>query len=440
MEDGLVLICTLGFLASIVAVIYPYKPFRTRKRALLGVVGFVIAVPIVAPSPENRTAPGDAANASASPAVTASAERQIIVPSDAKAKYFVYDLAKRDDGMVEISTRREGPSGTSYTVRLVQCSPLRFATLADGETREGLVRATSPDFSELVTGSISDVVSRYACDPPAQEVAVTPLAPYKTAAATSARVVAKIDPREEGRRQDVRDSLAVMRWDEATILLRDAIGLGLATDEFRDEIEKIALDQVRPLPSSEREKNLGGYKFLAMVRPDNSSYADKVSQYEAAIKAERLEVVTKLRKSEDKVEGITWYKHPNQPKYTNSRSTAYLYIGRKGENGRPWLRMVVQYTSNDWLFVRTAHAWHDGIKEPLVLGGFERDNNSTIWEWADVSPDEYQMVVLKSLANAKEAIIRFEGQQYKRDVTLSSGDKRAILDVLAAYEALQNAN
>ncbi|MEJ6403494.1 hypothetical protein [Yoonia sp. 2307UL14-13] len=81
-------------------------------------------------------------------------------------------------------------------------------------------------------------------------------------------------------------------------------------------------------------------------------------------------------------------------------------------------------------------AWHDGIREPLISGRFDRDNNTDIWEWRDVTPDSYQIEVMRSLANTDEAILRFEGSQYRRDVTLSEGDKQAVRDVLLAYAVM----
>lgn len=210
-----------------------------------------------------------------------------------------------------------------------------------------------------------------------------------------------------------------------------------ALDQVAGELEAAALTVIRPIPADELELNRDGYLLLASIMPVNSSYRSKAEDYAERIVARRNQAVSILRTKEDRVEGITFYLHPNQPRYYNSRSTAYLYIGRRGVS-QPWLRMQVQYTSNDWLFVQNVYAWHDGIKELLISGPFESDSNTTIWEWRDVVPDGYQLEVLRSLATAKEAILRFEGMQYRRDVTLSAGDKRAILDVLAAYAVMSS--
>lgn len=207
--------------------------------------------------------------------------------------------------------------------------------------------------------------------------------------------------------------------------------------KLRKDLEAVMLQHVKPLPASKAETNLLGYEFLLTIRPDNAVYASKVATYQAALEQSRIDAVARLKRSNDKVENVTWYKHPNQPRYTNSRSTTYLYIGQRNSDAS-WLRMVVQYTSSDWLFVERVIAWHDGVKETLVSGNFERDNNSTVWEWTDVLPSDYQLEVLKSLANAKEAILRFEGMQYRKDVTMSAGDKRAILEMLEAYDVLKS--
>lgn len=210
---------------------------------------------------------------------------------------------------------------------------------------------------------------------------------------------------------------------------------GYETDEILSIVEERTLAEVKPLPASDIEQNLAGYMLLVAVRPENEVYTAKVDEYLERRSRARMAPVRKLRTKEDKVDGVTWYQHPNQPKYINSRSTAYLYIGKKG-SGQIWLRMQVQYTASDWLFVESVDAWHDGVKETLISGSFERDNNTEIWEWRDVVPNANQIRILEDLANSNEAILRFNGAQYRRDVTLSKGDKQAILDVIAAYNAL----
>jgi len=65
--------------------------------------------------------------------------------------------------MIEISTRRDGPSGKSFAIRLVQCEPLRLGYIAEGDSEADLVRDPAPKLTQLVNGSISDVVAKHAC-------------------------------------------------------------------------------------------------------------------------------------------------------------------------------------------------------------------------------------------------------------------------------------
>ncbi|MDF3905531.1 hypothetical protein [Paracoccus sp. AS002] len=243
------------------------------------------------------------------------------------------------------------------------------------------------------------------------------------------------------------DSISGKNWEFALNRLNQIGISGLDLNEFKRELEAQAIEIVKSIPANESEQNKSGYRFLAALNPESGTYREKLDFYtkkaetdiieaEKRINAEQQAIVGKLRKKEDKIEGVTFFEHPNQPKYLNTRSTVYLYIGRRGENGRPWLRMKVIYTSSDWLFVQRVQAWHDGIKEPFVSGRFDRDHNTKIWEWQDTEPTDLQLVILESMANAKEAVFRFEGQQYRKDVTLGAGDKKAIREVLEAYRVM----
>ncbi|MFM9847084.1 MAG: hypothetical protein ACKVP3_07980 [Hyphomicrobiaceae bacterium] len=87
----------------------------------------------------------------------------IPIPSDAKARYTMLSL--RNEGeLVSVETRRDGPSGTSYARRLVDCRRMLSKYTATGDTQEDLKRSKPAEkMTPMVEGSISDVVSRFAC-------------------------------------------------------------------------------------------------------------------------------------------------------------------------------------------------------------------------------------------------------------------------------------
>jgi hypothetical protein len=92
------------------------------------------------------------------------AEQVVSVPTDPSAKYTILEITKRSGGMVEVTTRRAGTSGTSYSKRLVDCVNGTFKYLGEGDTIEEMKNSKpSPSMAQLVRGSISTYVSEHAC-------------------------------------------------------------------------------------------------------------------------------------------------------------------------------------------------------------------------------------------------------------------------------------
>lgn len=89
----------------------------------------------------------------------------IAVPSDPRARYELVGKVRRDDGLVEITTRRQGPSGTSFARREADCRRRMFRYLGEGDTLEEARRpAPHPGrMSPLFDGSISGHIVRFAC-------------------------------------------------------------------------------------------------------------------------------------------------------------------------------------------------------------------------------------------------------------------------------------
>jgi len=100
------------------------------------------------------------------------------------------------------------------------------------------------------------------------------------------------------------------------------------------------------------------------------------------------------------------------------------------------LRLKFQYTSDDWLFIERAILMIDGEKY-TVTGNWERDNNSDIWEWLDLSVEENELLILEKLVNSKDAKVRYEGRQYHNDRTISSKEKSIIKKTLEIYNNLK---
>lgn len=160
---------------------------------------------------------------------------------------------------------------------------------------------------------------------------------------------------------------------------------------------------------------------------------EKIMKTEGAKKAKNAFAV--LKKEHDKVQGITWYEPKARPYYADTRSYILPYIGM--QNGNAWLRLAYWYTGDDWIFFESVTVMVDGKKYYEIFGPFgtERDNdNGYVWEYVDKEADATDIEMLKAIANSKETIVRFQGDNYHYDLTVSASDKKAIKEVLTAYE------
>lgn len=85
------------------------------------------------------------------------------IPTDSKAKYTIIDKSL-NGSMATITTMREGPSGTSYSQRLYDCTSWTVKYLGDGDTLEQM-KASKPDegMSPIVDNSIAYYIGQRAC-------------------------------------------------------------------------------------------------------------------------------------------------------------------------------------------------------------------------------------------------------------------------------------
>lgn len=191
------------------------------------------------------------------------------------------------------------------------------------------------------------------------------------------------------------------------------------------------LDSVRSLA-----KQSNDYDTL---RVEISAKADAEKQrIEAAKNAQYINALRSMRKQTDEFNGITFYEDSSTPRYANY-STFHLYIG-KGKNTSPYLRFKVRYSDDDWLFVDSASINVDGEIYDLNVSSseWERDNgNGDIWEWIDIVPTQFHLTMIDNIIKSKSAVIRFYGSQYRDDRTITTTQKRALANVLNAYQALE---
>ena len=220
---------------------------------------------------------------------------------------------------------------------------------------------------------------------------------------------------------------------EKVIQLIDGIG---DVDMSKESAVKEAMNAYTGLSPKEREK-VTNYNILSDAADKIQGMKDKAAAQQKADAEKRLkQALSKMRVEKDKVENITWYYPSVLPKYIDVRSYVLPYIGQR--NDEVWLCLRLNYTGDDWLFFDRVTFAIDGKNYYKTYGHYDihRDNDTEVWENIDFNPTSEDVKMLKEIANSKETIVRFQGEQYYYDLTVKSSDKEAIKDVLAVYDSL----
>jgi len=113
-------------------------------------------------------------------------------------------------------------------------------------------------------------------------------------------------------------------------------------------------------------------------------------------------------------------------------------MGMQGDS--VWLRLVCDYTADDWIFFEkiTFAVDEERYYKLFNYRDVTRDNAwGDIWEYVDIEVGEEEIKLLTEIANSEKTIVRFEGDDYYDDFTVSKKDKEAIKQMLLVYEALK---
>jgi len=89
--------------------------------------------------------------------------RAIAVWSDPKATYTDEGSGVLPNGRLWLTTRRAGPSGVTFSKREIDCAVGSFRYMEEGVSLESMSPTNDYDLGPLTEGSISTLVSDYAC-------------------------------------------------------------------------------------------------------------------------------------------------------------------------------------------------------------------------------------------------------------------------------------
>ena len=143
-----------------------------------------------------------------------------------------------------------------------------------------------------------------------------------------------------------------------------------------------------------------------------------------------------VRKTYDAASQVIWYVPQSAPEVVKS-SAFYLYFG-KGDGGKLTpLRLKAIYHGDQALQVRRYWANADGKQLiSLPAGAWHIDSVMQVWEWLDEPVESARQIHdMLILAEAKNAVIYIKGKRNIRKFVLTKEQKRALRDVISAYQA-----
>jgi len=172
------------------------------------------------------------------------------------------------------------------------------------------------------------------------------------------------------------------------------------------------------------------------VLPREDSLRRLSATIDSLIKERERVALSAMYKKTDTFEGIDWY-YDRATYSSYAGNKFFLYIGKQ-KSGKPWLRLQMMYSGSNWIFWEKLTVSVDGEKFSFNPGYYEveRNNDTRVWEWYDVLADSGDISMVEKIITSQNTTLRFEGETYRSDMVLSSAQKRAFKNVLAAHQAL----
>lgn len=146
-------------------------------------------------------------------------------------------------------------------------------------------------------------------------------------------------------------------------------------------------------------------------------------------------VESSLKVKGDEFSNSVVYRHPSSPKFINYNGF-FLYYTKSNENSKEaTLFLRTQYRADDWLFCESAKVSIDGDVYTTNFIDWERDNDGGyIFEWSTEKNPSFNLLI--KILNSKTAKIRFNGDKYYDDRSITNEQKNALKQVVKSYYGL----
>ena len=155
-----------------------------------------------------------------------------------------------------------------------------------------------------------------------------------------------------------------------------------------------------------------------------------------------------LKSQIDKKNGIIWYKHKNN---TETNSRVYLYFGKEQDADKFIIRMVIAYYAPSRLIVEEYRFTIDDEEHVVKPRATVRtkdlrtnrarmdqdsDESAGICEIYDIAINKEEFELMEKLSQAKTVKLRYNGVKGYKRIKIHTSSKKAIKDVLNAFEEL----
>lgn len=147
--------------------------------------------------------------------------------------------------------------------------------------------------------------------------------------------------------------------------------------------------------------------------------------------AELLATLEPYHLQYDKIEGnlfVTNNQAPSKP--------LRVYLGNK--DNQSWIIMRATYEGDSWLFVNSYIIATDDDRYVAENVEMKRDNaGGKVWEWHGTVVEDRERALLQSIAASNDTTIRFKGENYYKDQTVTQETKEDIVRVLKIRDLLK---
>ncbi|MGE5341353.1 MAG: hypothetical protein ACM3SY_07710 [Candidatus Omnitrophota bacterium] len=222
------------------------------------------------------------------------------------------------------------------------------------------------------------------------------------------------------------------------------IVLELKLDEVRFGAEKLLAEAKDFFEKKDYHAAANALEKLIKKHPSSNQAKEgkilfeKVDKMLIAERKSLANALSNMRPKVDKIKDIIFYYDKSTPGFIDTNSF-HFYIGKR-KDSLPWLVMQIQYAGDNWLFIEKyiIKTEQENFEITPRYGEIKRDNAAgEVWEWySDVEGDKY-VKMIKAIISSKEPIIRYEGKDYYKDRKITVSEKKALKNILDAYEVLK---